>query len=412
MIFNNEIVKRFVKNFSWLFLFNSLGYLFSFITFPILISKYGLEKVGELFTVQAIVLGLASVANYSFVYYIPTVSKQISENENHLIKLWNLVLHVRTTFSLFFALASTSIVYFFYSQYFMLWIFSLTLLIPKIINPTLFCNALEINKYVFRIGFFSKLFFLIIICVSNTSVLVNLFLALSELIAILLYLSKIHGGFYRIRSISFLEIGNFLKQSFNLFLVNFFSLLKPHSILPAISYVLGNNYVTLFAIAEKIINVIKGISGIVFVSFFPIYNKENAIRIIFSIKSIVLTPFLSAIAIVVLWSLSPSFIYYLNNFETNDLAIKALQILSLSIPMFFMIIPLFSYLLQHKKWNAILYFAVIQLVVLSISFISLIEQNIIGVAKSLVISEYALFLCYVIYVIKVRLEFDHKIKSK
>ncbi len=343
---------------------------------------------------------MASIANYSFVYYIPTVSKRVSESNTFFIRLWNLVVYIRASFSLSLALLSIIVVYFLYPQHLILWVLSLPLLIPKIVNPTLFCNALEVNKFVFVIGFFSKLLFLILIYISDNSLLVNCFFAVSELIAILFYLKKIHIGFSKIYQISFLEIKEFLSETFNLFWVNFFSLLKPHSILPIISYVLGNQFAALFALAEKVINVIKGVSGTMFVSFFPIYNKTGVEKSLFTLKRILLAVIISAVSVIGVWLVSPYIIYYLNDFNNNPLATKALQILSLSIPIFFIIIPLFSYLLQHKKWNFILYFAVIQLLVLVIALYFLIGQNIVGVAKSLVLAEYVLFLCYAGFIVK------------
>lgn len=342
---------------------------------------------------------MASIANYSFVYYIPTVSKRVSENAAFLTKLWNLAISIRTSFSLFLALISLMVTYYAFPQYLMIWVLSLPLLIPKILNPNLFCNALEINKYVFLIGFLSKLLFLILIYISDNSLLVNCFFAISELIAILLWLKKIHVGLFRIHWISFSEVIRFLRETFNLFLVNFFSLLKPHSILPLVSYVLGNEFAALFALAEKVINVIKGISGTMFVSFFPIYNKQGFKRNSITVKNSIIVVLTFTLSVVVVWFVSPYIIYYLNDFTSNSLATKTLQILSLSIPVFFIIIPLFSYLLQAKQWNPILYFAIVQLLVLVVALYFLMDQNIIGVAKSLVIAEYALLACYVIFVI-------------
>lgn len=396
-LFNHSNLHRFIRNFSWLLLFNALGYFFSLISFPILIHKYGLEDIGVIFMIQAIILGMASLANYSFVYFIPTVSKVVSEDQHYFINLWNLVLYTRTLLSILLVILSIVIVYLFYPQYSVLWLISLTLLIPKIMSPILFCNALETNQYVFRIGFLSKFLFLILILLSNEIELVNFFLAASELIAILWYLKKIHPGFYKVKLVTFSELKQFLKETLHLFFVNIFSMLKPHSILPIISYMFGNTYVTLFAISEKVINPIKGISGIMFVSYFPIYNKDDIKWNVNSLKVLISVLLLSIFIIVCFWFLSPHIIYYLNDFNVNELAVKTLQILSLSIPMFFLIIPLFSYLLNLKKWNVILNIAIVQLVVLCVCLYIFSKENIIGVAKSLVFSEYTLLIFYTLY---------------
>ena len=379
---------------------NSLGYVFSLITFPILINKYGLREVGVIFTIQAIVLISASIANYSFAYYIPIVSKKISDDKLYVIKLWSLALHIRTLFSVLIASILSVYVFFFYKEYFLIWVLSLPLLISKIINPSLFCNALEINKFVFKIGFYSKFLFLILVYVSNKSYLVNLLLASSELVVILFFLKRIHTGLSDFQLISFFEIKRFLLQTFNLFLVNTLLLLKPNAILPVVSYLLGFELAALFSIAQKVINVVKGTSGTVFTSFFPIYSKENLIYNFLSFKKIILALLLSILTVICFWYLSPYIIYYLNDFRVNIFATKTLQIMSLSIPVFFMIVPLFSYLLKYRKWTVILSFAIIQLLVLIILLNFLIHQNIIGVAKSLVYSEYVLFLSYLFYIIK------------
>jgi O-antigen/teichoic acid export membrane protein len=399
-ILKNKIVLRFVENFSWLFLMNILGYVFSVVSFPILISKYGLKEVGVIFTVQSIIVILGSISNYSLTYYIPTVSKKISEDPNYLIKVWNLTTQIRTWLSLFLSILFSFLVYWLFGEYFIIWLLSLPLMLPKIVSPTLFCNALEANSFVFKIGFFSKFLFLFLIYIDNHSNLVNFFLAFSELFVIIFYLKKIHVGLLKFYWISWFELKQFLRQTFNLFLVNFFLVLKPNAILPCVSYLLGLEYGALFAIAQKVINVIKGTSGIMFTSFFPIYSKGNLGVSLLTVKRIVPIFILIILGTVGLWYLSPIIIYYLNNFQANLLAANTLHILSLSVPIFFMNIPLFSYMLHHNKWYAILVFTLVQLLVLIVAWNFLFNQNIIGVAKSLVISEYTVFICYLLFTIR------------
>lgn len=174
-------------------------------------------------------------------------------------------------------------------------------------------------------------------------------------------------------------------------------MLKPHSILPIISGVFGAEFAALFTLADKVINVIKGVSGIIFVSIFPIYNKDKLKAIVLGQYQkilLVLTPILITF---IIWQTSDYLIYFLNDFNENILASKTLKILSLSTPVFFLIIPLFSYFLQNKKWNVILLISIFQLLALAISLSLLISQNIIGVAKSIVICEYVLLGCYLYY---------------
>lgn len=380
---------------------DNLGYLFSFIALPILISKFDYKTLGIVFTTQAIVLAIAGIANYSFVFYIPSVSKEISTNKNELKDLWNITVSSRIFFSIILGLLSILLVFKFFNTYLTLWLFSLFLLLPKIINPTLFCNALEKNNLVLKIGFFSKLLFLISIYFLNNSNLINLFLGISEFIVILFFLPKINAVFYQFKMVSWKKMMAFFKNTYNLFLVNLFSMLKPASVLPAISYFLGSEYATIYTLADKMINVIRSISGSIFTSFFPIYNKEE-IKINFtSIKSTLFVVLFSFIIVLIVWFLSPMIIYVLNDFTQNKLATQTFRILSFSIPMFFIIIPLFSYLLHQKKWNEILLFSIVQLGIffgLLISF----HQTILQVAIGFVLSEYVLLICYYFYVIYIQ----------
>jgi len=401
LILKKLITSRFSKNFIWLFLLNNLGYLFSFLTLPILISKYGLKETGVIFTVQSLVFAISAIANYSFVYYIPTLSKQISNHAAQFSKLWSLAIHVRLLLSILLGVISTLFVYLYFHSYLTIWLFSLSLLLSKIINPTLFFNALELNKYLFKIGFFTKLSFLILVYFTDNSNLVNLFLGTSEFLATLFFLKKASVFSSKISFVSLKKIMLFLQKTFNLFLVNFVSLSRTASILPAISFFLGSEFAALYTLSDKIINMIRSVSGAMFVSFFPIYNKEKVTFQFFSIRNLFLIISLSLIAIATIWILSPYLIYYLNNLEENKIATKTLQILSLSIPMFFLIIPLFSYLLELKKGNAILLFASIQLAVLFILIFNY-HQNINQIAISVVITEYIYLACYYAYILRLK----------
>ena len=141
----------------------------------------------------------------------------------------------------------------------------------------------------------------------------------------------------------------FLKETFNLFLVNFFSLLKPASILPLTSYLFGPSYATIYTLADKIINIIRGISGAMFTSFFPIYNKERFDLTVFRKKTEALVLCCLLLVVALIYIGSPYLIFVLNNFQENNIAVNILRILSLSIPMFFYNYPTFQLLIRVKK---------------------------------------------------------------
>mgnify|MGYP000293639021 CR=1 FL=1 len=392
---------RFLINFFWLFSLNNLGYLFSIITLPILISKFGYQDMGVVFTVQAIIFGMVAIANYSLVFYIPTQSKAISVNENAFKETWSLSINIRAYISVLLTLASLLFVFIYFKDYFNLWLLSLPIVIFKIANPILFFNALEKNKYVLLIGFLSKLLFLLFVIVISNKDYINFCLGLSELLIVLFFLKQSKQPFFEFQLLSLKKITLFLKITFNLFLVNFFSLLKSASILPLATYLFGPSYATIYTLADKIINMVRGVSGAMFTSFFPIYNKERFDLTVFRKKTGVLVLCCLLLFVALIYIGSPYLIFVLNNFQENNIAVNILRILSLSIPMFFIIIPLFSYLLELKKWNIILNFAILQLAVLFL-FYMIFHNNLYQIAIGFVISEYILLAGYIFYIAKLK----------
>lgn len=392
---------RFLINFFWLFSFNNLGYLFSIITLPILISKFGYQDMGLVFTAQAIIFGMVAIANYSLIFYIPTQSKAISVNENIFKETWSLSINIRAYISVLLTLISLLFAAIYFKNYFNLWLLSLPIVIFKIVNPTLFFNALEKNKYILLIGFFSKLLFLLVVIVISNKDYINFYLGLSELFVVLFFLKKSKKPFFDFQLVSLKKVILFLKETFNLFLVNFFSLLKPVIILPLTSYLFGPSFATIYTLADKIINMIRGISGAMFTSFFPIYNKERFNLTVFRKKTEALILCCLLLVVALIYMGSPYLIFVLNNFQENNIAVNILRILSLSIPMFFIIIPLFSYLLELKKWNIILNFAILQLAVLFLFYL-IFHNNLYQIAIGFVISEYVLLVGYIIYIVKLK----------
>ena len=392
---------RFLINFFWLFSLNNLGYLFSIITLPILISKFGYKDMGLVFTAQAIIFGMVAIANYSLIFYIPTQSKAISVNENIFKETWSLSINIRAYISVLLTLISLLFAAIYFKNYFNLWLLSLPIVIFKIVNPTLFFNALEKNKYILLIGFFSKLLFLLVVIVISNKDYINFCLGLSELFVVLFFLKQSKKPFFDFQLLSLKKVILFLKETFNLFLVNFFSLLKPLIILPLTSYLFGPSYATIYTLADKIINMIRGISGAIFTSFFPIYNKERFDLTVFRKKTEALILCCLLLVVALIYMGSPYLIFVLNNFQENNIAVNILRILSLSIPMFFIIIPLFSYLLELKKWNIILNFAILQLAVLFLFYL-IFHNNLYQIAIGFVISEYVLLVGYIIYIVKLK----------
>jgi len=386
-------IKRFLKNFSWLVLLQGLGYLFSFLTLPLIISKFGYKNSGIIFTVQSIILAIATFSNYSLHYFIPTKSDKISTDKNYFNQLWYLTISIRSILSFLLSFTFSVIIYIFYADYFSIWILSLILLLPKIINPNLFYNALEENKKVLLIGFFSKVLFLISLLFVRNYKYVNFLLGFSELLVILFWLNKEKWSF---SFVPFNEVKIFIKKTYSLFLVNFFSALKPALVNPLLAYLFGSSAVTTYVLADKIINVFRGISGASYTGFYPIFNKEKWQETFINFKNIFSIASISFILLAFIWILTPQLILILNNFKPNNEAIKLTRILAFSVPISFLIIPFFSLFLERQKWFLIVFISALQLLVFY-GFIFIFHQSVYHIAIAIVLSELSMLIGYLIY---------------
>ncbi len=391
-------IKRFFKNLSWLISLQGLGYLFSFISIPVIISKFGYEKSGIIFTIQAIIFALAGLTNYSLNFYIPTQSKAISLDKKKFNQLWFLALTIRSWFTLILIFISTIIVYYYFTGYNQIWLYGLVLFLPKIINPNLFYNALEQNHKILLINVLSKFLFILTLLIIPFYYLVNFALGITEFFVVLFFLlyEKWKFGF-----LSFKKVTSFLTKTFSLFLVHLFSLIKPASVLPLISFLFGNAMVTTYTFADKIINVVRGISGASFISFYPILNKENLHQSTIKLKNLSKIFLISLFFLFGIYILAPYLIYLLNNFSFNKDATKLLRILSFSIPISFLIIPFFSLFLDLKKWQEIVLLAFIQLASFFIG-LEFFHQNIFQIAIMIVVSELIMLIGYFLVAVKIK----------
>lgn len=388
-------IKRFFNNLSWLILLQGFSYLISLLTMPIIIYKFGYKNTGIIFTVQSVILAIATLGNYSLNYYIPTKSKKISTNKKYFNQLWFLSLSVRSLLNVTLSIIVSFVISIFYADYFIIWLVSLILLLPKIINPNLFYNALEENKKILLIGFFSKFLFLLSLLLLSNYYYVNFFLGFTELLVLLIWLIKEKWSFY---FASFKAILNFLNKTAPLFLVNFFSALKPALVNPILAYFFGSSAVTTFVLADKIINVYRGISGASYISFYPIFNKEKWQESFINFKNILSIASISFVLLGMIWFLTPLLILALNNFKPNNEAVRLTRVLAFSIPISFLIIPFFSFFLEKKKWFFILFISAIQLFVFCI-IIATFHKTPYQISVAIVLSEFSLFLGYLWYFI-------------
>ncbi len=385
-------ITRFSKNFFWLVSFQGLGYLFSFLSIPLLISKFGYEKSGYVFTVQALVLGLSALSNYSLNFYIPTQSKKISTDKNVFRNMWKLTISVRLLFSVLLSVITVVVCSMFFSDFLLFWVLSLLILFSKIFSPNLFFNAIEKNDKILVIGVLSKLLFLVILWFLKSYTYVNFFFGLTELF-ILFILLKSEKEPFVFEFVSLTEVQNFIKKTYSLFLINLFSIIKSASILPLISYLFGSSYATIYTLADKIINVFRGISGASFTGFYPILNKENIQKSVLSIKNLFFLFLFSVLLTVFLWFVSPEMIYLLNNFSENQQAVEVLRILLFTIPVSFVTIPFFSVLLNLKKWKLLMWLNLIQVICLFILY-GFFHQTIYQLVISFVLTEYFILIGY------------------
>lgn len=389
----DNAILRFLHNFSWLSAFNGLSYLFSFLIYPVLLQKFGVFSVGKILTAQSLVLTISFFASYSLSFYIPYHTKKISEDREELGNILKLSFQVRLLISIFMAFFSVVIVYFFYRNYLSLWLCSLVLLLPRVINFNLFFNSLEKNKWNTVLNFFSKLICLVMLYANTSLLWVNPIIALSEFIVTLLYLKYWLQPFLQFKwSLPLGKVLRFIYDTRHMFYLNLFSFVRPQMLYPFIEIVMGSSYVTYYALADKVINMARSLPGNTFISIYSIYAKKE-INLL-SVKKNFALLCLSILFSLTIFYFSDDIIYLANNKKSLPESSMILKILTISLPVSFLIVPVFSYIMKRGLWNLLVKIAATQLAVQVAVILLFGYTNIYTIACSVIVAEILSYLLY------------------
>ncbi len=268
--------KKHINSSFFLFCINFINFIYPLLISPVIIKKSGLEGFGLVILFQSIFIFIASVTDYGF--NIIATRKIILHQENSkFINRHFFVIGYTKAVLLLLALLFSLLIYLFLpkaSQYSMLFISSMAILIGRAFNPLWILRALHKIKYFFSFFLFFKIigFFIIFFFLKDESdlYLVNLTIGLSDFftcfLSVIILFFSLKWQFYKA---SFVSIKNEIIKGFGIF-IQVISINANAYLNPMILGLFVNEYALgIYCVVEKIILVVKFCGSFIIQSISP-----------------------------------------------------------------------------------------------------------------------------------------------
>ena len=332
------LTRRILENFFSLFTLQVFNYILPFLTLPYLARVLSVERFGLIFFAMAFMQYFNVLVDYGFTI---TTTKDVSINRNskeELSRIFTSVYIIKTVLLILSFIVLLIVV--FSSEKFRhdypVYLLSFGIVIGQFLFPVWFFQGIEQMKYITLINVLSKVIFtaLVFIFVKSDSdfLFVPAFNSLGYILGGILSIYIIFKKF----NIKFDFDINHLKKTFKEGFFIFFSISSSSLIYTSPSFLiglfLGNQQVAYYISAEKVINAIKSILGVINQSFYPhlsLIYKENFSLYLkkwqFLLKIILLSSTFF-ILILMFFSKEITFILYGKNFFETVSIIKLLSL--------------------------------------------------------------------------------------
>jgi len=243
---------------------------------PYLIKHVGVDNVGQIYFSQAFINYFVIFTDYGFNL---SGTRRVSinrDNNPELSKVISTILSTKALLGLISIVVIIICVMFIrpFNQQIILHLGSITILIGSIITPTWFFQGIEKMRFLVVMNFLSKILTVVLILIfirssgsyQFTNLLFGLGTVVGSFIGIIIMMGKYNLKYSRpSMGIILIEI----RDSWNLFLTNFFSSISVSSNLFILGFFGTKIEIGYFSVAEKIYFAFRSVAGILYQATFP-----------------------------------------------------------------------------------------------------------------------------------------------
>lgn len=347
--FESKSKKTLIENFMSLSVLQGASYLLPLVTLPYLVRVLGAERFGLVVFAQVFTEYFVMLTDYGFNL---SATQQIAVNKNDdqkLSEIFTCVIAIKTFFMIV-GFGVMALIVFSFSKLqdnWLLYFFSYGTVLGQTYFPIWFFQGMEKMKYITILNITAKLVFTLLMFIvirdPDDYIFVPLINSLGYILAGGLSLWFIYRNFSIKISLRALMDGKLifqLKEGFFVFLSVTSSTLLYRSSVIFIGLFLGYTTVTYYSVAEKIMNVFKGIIMIINQTVFPVLSrlaKENKKQYFTSWKKVATLNMLCAgLSFIFLMLFSDRIISTLFSDEMSP-SIWMLRYLSISVIFYFAI---------------------------------------------------------------------------
>lgn len=268
-----SLINKIVIRFSILSIVQLLTILFPLALYLILIERLSLSLIGKITTWQMVFYIIASISSYSFPQNLIPISEKLKTSNKTVKTFWNKLLQIRF---LVFCLVAFAIALF-HSLLPQICVFSAFLLLGKLYNPSSFFYVLSKNKLLLWFNFLTKFVSLglVFVCINKDNwFYTNILIGVSEFV-ISLIIVKIVNWPILVSSIKIEKMFNYLKREKKLFFIQIIIALIMMITIPITNLFFGSHIAGIVSVLEKIVSVIRGISGNLFFTILPNFESNK-----------------------------------------------------------------------------------------------------------------------------------------
>lgn len=269
------------SNFFYLFILNVTNFLLPVVTFPYLVSTLGVEKFGLLAFVTSIISYLLIFTDYGFNL---SATRQISLHRNDSKKINEIVSAV---YSIKLLLVAISVIVLLilvksiprFQEYDFIYLFTFGSVIGQSLFPMWFFQGIEKMGFISILNIISKVIFtvcvFVFVRVEADFFLVPVFNSLGYITIGLIALAVLFISYkIKLRKTGWTTIVFYLKDGWHLFISNISVTLYTTAVITILGFYTTNTMVGYYSIADKIIQIIRGMLTPLSQALFPFLVKE------------------------------------------------------------------------------------------------------------------------------------------